>query len=315
MSLRRGADLPLMDGMHSRGRFLRDVIPTGVGSALALGGLVTILVGGSLLDFFKVDFWLGAWILTVALSIAAVEGTFRRWQRVVEVAEAGGAVPPALSDVLAALIADGEDLCVKVEDDPTWGVIHQKSTLPDWATAVVKVLDDETPELTLWFHQMESPSRRPTALPDGAKERFLAQFRWAIDRLADIKDIVLARGPRGHPDGQEKTKRLLLLDRCLQLMQEARLLQHQIPPGMPMVPGQLDPEQANIRIKDCAARLRSVLAEAVGAAKAEELVQNAAVDFQPTVREGIDPGKAEALVRQQRALQDALRLDELTVRP
>jgi hypothetical protein len=304
-----------MSGMHARGRFLRDVIPTGVGSALALGGLVTILVGGSLLDFFKVDFWLGAWILTVALSIAAIEGTFRRWQHVVAVAEAGGTVPPALSDVLAALVADGEDRCVKVEDDPTWGVIHQKSTLPDWATAVMKVLDDETPELTLWFHQMESPSRRSTVLPDGAKERFLAQFRWAIDRLADIRDIVLARGPKGHPEGQEKTERLLLLDRCLQLVQEARLLQQQIPPGMPMVPGQLNPEQANARIQDCAARLRLTLVEAVGAVKAEELIQNAAVDFQPTVREGLDPDKAEALMRQQRALQDALRLDELTVRP
>ncbi len=75
----------------------------------------------------------------MALSIAAIEGTFRQWQRVVAVAEAGGTVPPALSDVLAALVADGEDLCVKVEDDSTWGVIHQKSALPDWATAVMKI--------------------------------------------------------------------------------------------------------------------------------------------------------------------------------
>jgi hypothetical protein len=303
-------------GFSDRCRFLGDVVPTGVGPVLALCGLVTILVGGSLLELIRVDFWLGAWIVTVTLSIAAFEGTFRKWQRSMEVAEAGGTIPPALPDILKALISEGRALYEKVESDPAWGVVHQKSGLPDWTAAVTKVLDDEAPELAMWFNQMESPSRRPSVLPDDAKERFLVQFAWSIDRLADIEDIVHARSSEGHPEGEQRTRQLLLLDHCLQLVQEANLLRQQIPPlVMPMMPAQLEPEQANARIHDCAERLRSALVDAVGTEKAEELTEDAVVGIQPTVREGLDIEDVQRLLQRQQALQAAFRLDELALRP
>jgi hypothetical protein len=315
MGRRAGDGLRIWEAAVVRGHFLVAVLPTGLLPVATLGGLVTFLVGGSLLDLFEVDVWLGIWIVTVAVALAALEGTFRRWRSADEIAAAGGAVPPVFADVLSTMVTDGEALLAKVKQDETWGVVHQQSGLPAWSTAATEMLNEEVPELAVWFHQMESPSRRPTTLPDDPKESFLAQFQWAINRLADIEDIVRARDPEGHPGGRPKTEQLLLLDRCLQLVQEASLLHRQIPPGLGMFPGQLDAELANRRITDCSGRLQSALIEIVGRDRADDLIAEATLGAQPTVRAELDPTEVETFIRRQQALRDALRLDELTIRP
>ena len=299
----------------ARARFVWDVLPTGLVPVVAIGGIVTFLVGGSVLDLFEVDPWFGILIVVVAISGAAFEGTFRRWEAAVGVADAGGTLPPSLPEVLADLILQGEALCAKLEEDETWGVIHQESGFRGWTVVSSNILKAEVPELAIWLDQMKSPSRRLTALPDDSKGRALAQFRWSIDRLADAKDIVLARRDEGHPDGHEKTERHLLLDRCLKLFQEADLLKRRLPPGLSMFPGHLEADDADKLIADCSERLGAVLVEAFGSQHADELVGSATGEPQWTIRDDVDQAEANLFMRRQEALREALRLDELTIRP
>ena len=130
----------------------------------------------------------------------------------------------------------------KVEADSDWGQIHTHSGLQHWREEVGAVLEEEVPWLVLWFHPMESPAialRRP---PEGGfEEQHLATFDWDLDRLADIEAIVRAKSPGGHPDGEEMTRKMLLLERGLRLLQEIQLLKQQLFSGMPGMPGRMDP--------------------------------------------------------------------------
>ena len=299
----------------ARVRFIWDVLPTGLVPVVAIGGIITFLVGGSVLDLFEVDPWFGILIVVVAISGAGFEGTFRRWKAAVEVADAGGTLPRSLSGALGDLIQHGEALCAKVEADDTWGVIHQESGFHGWSVVSSNTLKAEVPELAIWLDQMKSPSRRPVALPDDSKGRALAQFRWSMDRLADARDIVLARREEGHPDGRKKTGRLLLLDRCLKLFQEADLLKRRLPPGLGMFPGHLEADEADELIADCSKRLGAVLVEVFGTQRADELVGSATGEPQWTIRDDVHQAEANLFMRRQEALREALRLDELTIRP
>jgi hypothetical protein len=296
-------------------RFLWDVLPTGLVPVVAIGGFVTLFVGGSVLDLFQVDPWFGVLVVVVAIALGAFQGTFQKWQDAVAIAEAGGPLPAALPEVLADLIRQGEGLCKRLEEDESWGVIHHESGLSGWMVTTTNLLNAEVPELAIWFHQMNSPSRRLGSPPSDPKKGALAQFRWLIDRLADIADMVRARGETGHPDGREATDRLLLLDRCLKLFQESDLLKRRLPAGLSMFPGYLEADQADKLIADCNERLRVVLVEAVGPQGAEDLVDLVAVDNSWTIRDDVDKPEANLFMRRNQALRDALRLDELTIRP
>lgn len=302
-------------GATARVQFIWDVLPTGLVPILAIAGIITLLVGGSILEIFQLDPWFGVLIVVVAISFAAFEGTFRRWRDAVEVADTGGTLPASLSGTLRTLIAQGETLCQKLEGDENWGVIHHESGFQGWNADATNVLNAEVPELAIWLHQMNSPSRRLQALPDAAKGRALAQFRWSIDRLADIEDVVLARQEGGHPGGHKKTEHLLLFDRCLKLLQESDLLKRNLSPGLSMFPGHLDGAEVDRLIIDCSGRMKAALAEAFGATRAEELVAAAVLEPQRTIRGDVDRTEAEAFLRRHQALRDALRLDELTIRP
>lgn len=298
-----------------RARFMQDVLPTGLVPVLAIGSFVTVLVGGSLLDLFQVDPWFGIAVVVFAIYVASFEGAFSRWQAVVEVADAGGTLPLALADVLANLVSRGKALCVRVEEDATWGVIHHGSGFQGWVTASTDVLNAEVPELAIWLHQMNSPSRRSAALPGDPKQSALTQFRWSIDRLADIEDIVRARGDGGHPEGHEKTDRLLLLDRCLRLFQESDNLKRRLVAGMSMFPGYLEADEVDKLVADCSERLGAVLLEVFGSQRASELVESATVDAVWTMRDDINQEDAGLFMRRAQALRDALRCDALTIRP
>lgn len=298
-----------------RARFMQDVLPTGLVPVVAIGGFVTALVGGSLLDLFQVDPWFGVAVVVIALYVASFEGTFSRWRAVVEVADAGGTLPLALSDVLANLVDRGKALCVKVEEDETWGVIHHESGFQGWVTASTDVLTAEVPELAIWLHQMNSPSRRPATFPSDPKQSALAQFRWSIDRLADIEDIVRARSEGGHPEGHEKTERLLLLDRCLKLFQESDNLKRRLVAGMGMFPGYLEADEVDALVADCNGRLGAVLVDVLGPQRASDLVELVTADVAWTMRDDIDQDEAALFMRRSHALRDALSSDGLTIRP
>lgn len=302
-------------GAGERVRFMQDVLPTGLVPVLAIGGFVTVLVGGSLLDLFQVDPWFGIAVVVIAIYVASFEGTFNRWRAAVEVADAGGTLPLALADVLANLVSRGKAICVKVEEDETWGVIHHESGFQGWVTSSTDVLNAEVPELAIWLHQMNSPSRRPATLPAAPKQSALTQFRWSIDRLADIEDIVRARSEGGHPDGHEKTDHLLLLDRSLKLFQESDNLKRRLVAGMGMFPGYLEAEEVDRLVADCSERLGAVLIEVFGSQRASELVESVTVDAAWTMRDDINQEEAELFMRRAQAVRDALRCDALTIRP
>ncbi len=291
----------------SRWRFLRQAFPSGAGPLIAVIGAVTILVPGSLLGIFLDNFWLGAFVVAVFVIFALVVGAYRLAEPPSLATAPQSPRPVSLADSLRALHAEGLSKREKIANDSAWGIAHHHSGFGPWSGRVMAVLQEETPDLSVWFHQMESPALPLlTQFPDDAKRNHLALFDWSLDRLADIEAMVRAKSAGGHPGGEDRTQHFLRLGKALQLLQEVRLLSGQLV-NLGAMPGggRLEPEVVNVRIEDCTLRTRALLEEIVGSEESERLIAEASVDT-ATIRPGIDPEGALLMQKSQLALRAAI---------
>lgn len=273
---------------------------------IAIVGAITIVAGGSLLGIFLDDIWAGAFVVTLVMGFALGEGMFQLWEQTVGTSEVLGSEVPPLADLLHALWEDGADRREKVQSDPDWGTVHTHSGLQAWRESVDVVLREEVPGLALWFHPMESPGAGLRQSSERSlKAGHLSEFDWSLDRLADIEAMSRANSPGGHPGGEEKTRRLLTLERSLRVLQEIRLLSQQLPGGIPGIPGMMDPKLVNERMVDCTERAEKVLSELAGAAGAGKLLNQASVD-PAMLRAGIDAGRAHEMAIHHVALRQAM---------
>ena len=287
-------------------------MPTGVKPLIALAGVATILVPGSLLGIFLDSFWLGAAVVIAFGAVGMVEGAYRLWNQTQEaLAQAEGAETISLPDRVRQLHREGLAQRQAIEADPAWGTIHRQTPYGDWVDQIDRMLRHDAPHLAIWVHQMESPAPRNSTPPPDQKGMQLAAYDWLLDRLLEVEAMLRAAGPEGHPDGPSHTERWNRLERALALYQENLVLNRQtIPPVMPGI-SQMELENASAAISAHVARAEALLSEVRGTDGAKELLEAAIPPRQTTLRDGLDAAVVHRFEASQAALREVLRSGEI----
>jgi hypothetical protein len=286
-------------------------MPTGVKPLIAVAGVATILVPGSLLGIFLDSFWLGAAVVIALGAVGMVEGTYRLWDQTREaLAQAEGAETIPLPDRIRQLHREGLAQRHSIEADSTWGTIHRQTPYGDWVDEVNRTLRHDAPQLAVWVHQMESPAPRGSTYGSDPKGMQLAAYDWLLDRLLEVEAMLRADGPRGHPDGPGHTERWNRLERAITLFQENVLLQQQTVPFMGINP-QMELDDASAAITAHVARAEALLAEVRGTDGANELLGAEISPRQTTLRDGLDAAEVHQFEASQAALREILRGGEI----
>jgi hypothetical protein len=287
-------------------------MPSGVRPLIAVAGVATILVPGSLLGIFLDSFWLGAAVVIAFGAVGMVEGTYRLWNQTHEaLAQAEGAETIPLPDRIRQLHREGLAQRQSIEADSTWGTIHRQTPYGDWVEEVNRTLRRDAPQLAVWVHQMESPALRVGTPASDPKRMQLAAYDWLLDRLLEVEAMLRADEARGHPDGPSHTERWNRLERAITLFQENVLLHQQTVPFMGMNP-QMELDDASVAISAHVARAEALLAEVRGADGANDLLGAEIPPRQASLRDGLDAAEVHQFEASQAALREVLRSGEIT---
>jgi hypothetical protein len=175
-------------------------MPSGARPLIAIIGVATILVPGSLLGVFLDSLWLGAAVVIAFGAVAMAEGAYRLWNQTHQALSlAEGAKEATLPDRVRRLHEEGLAQRQSIAADPTWGTIHRQTPLSDWVDEVNRTLRHDAPHLAIWVHQMESPAPRLAGSSRDPKEMQLAAYDWLLNRLREVEAMLRADEPGGHP--------------------------------------------------------------------------------------------------------------------
>lgn len=292
-------------------RFYGDAALIGGKLALSIFGALTLLIGGSLLEFYAADPLLVAILVAAALLLALMEGAYRLAERVASTPEA---TETTLEDELAALYNEGQQHRSRVAADPTFGVIHHHSGLHAWHAKAVSFLRERVPTMALWIDQMYSPASA-ASLPNDPRDRELATFDWLLEAFGDVQNVVRARSLR--PGRRGSLDRYAFLEQALSLVQEFQSM-HPALLGANVTPAAV-PEHAAVvdsQIADWNSRVERLVRDALPSSEAEKVGAALRAELPFFVRHDVNLAQVQLANGRAEALRELLRgFGQLPVRP